>query len=76
LEFVQIPVEDVWKLFYIINSHLKLEEISKGEGVVFGNLSSGKASPLPLSNLGPRPEERSSGNDLWQRLRTKFLHLS
>ncbi|OGP53373.1 MAG: hypothetical protein A2162_06730 [Deltaproteobacteria bacterium RBG_13_52_11b] len=76
LEFVQIPAEDDWKLFYIINGHLKLEEISSGEGVVFGNLSSGKTSPPPLSNLAAHPEERSSGNDLWQRLRTKFLHLS
>ena len=75
LEFVRIPEEDNWKLFYIINGHLKLEEISRGEGVVFQNSSSEKESPPPLFNLGSRPEEVISGNDLWQRLRTKFLHL-
>jgi len=76
LEFVQIPAEDDWKLFYIINYHLKLEEISRGEGVVFGNPSSGKTNAAPLSSLGSNLDERGGKNALWQRLKTKFLHLS
>jgi hypothetical protein len=74
LEFVRIPAEDAWKLFYIINSHLKLEEISQGEGVVFGRSSQGKENSPPLSNPGSNQEEENSGKDLWQRLWMKVLH--
>jgi hypothetical protein len=74
LAFVRIPSEDAWKLFYIINSHLKLEEISRGEGVVFGNPSQGKENPPALSNLGSNQEEENSSKDLWQRLWMKVLH--
>ena len=73
LRFVRIPAEDAWKLFYIINSHLKLEEISEGEGVVFGSRSPQKESLPSLSNLGSNREE-NSGKDLWQRFWTKFSH--
>jgi hypothetical protein len=76
LEFVQIPAEDRWKLFYIIKSHLKLEEISRGEGMVFGDLPS-ETAPVPdVFNLDFHREEGGGGRDLWQRLMTKFLHLS
>ena len=64
LEFVQIPEEDNWKLFYIINGHLKLEEISRGEGVVFENSSSGKVNPPPLSDLASHPDDGGSGRSL------------
>ncbi len=73
LQFVRIPAEDAWKLFYIINSHLKLEEISRGEGVVFGSASPGKESSSSLVHPGSNREE-SSGKDLWQRFWTKFSH--
>jgi hypothetical protein len=75
LEFVRIPVEDAWKLFYIINSHLKLEEISRGEGVVFGSPSPEKESSSPVVGLGSRQEEERGQKDLWQRFWTKFSHL-
>ena len=73
LEFVRVPVEDAWKLFYIINSHLKLEEISRGEGVVFGSSSPEKErSSSPVASNSRQDE--GNKRDLWQRFWTKFSH--
>ncbi len=72
LQFVRIPAEDAWKLFYIINSHLKLEEISRGEGVVFGSASPGKESASSLvhpGSTGRRAAERISGSASGQNFR-------
>lgn len=75
LEFVRISEVDHQKLINLLRNPSALEDDSTGEDSLLRNPPQKKPGPSPLPSLDSCQEKESSRSCLWQRVKTKFLHL-
>jgi PilZ domain len=75
LEFIQISNEDHQKLIDLLRSPSTLEEISTREEAVLRTPPPEKPVSSPSPSLDSCQVKESNRNCLWERLKTKLLHL-
>jgi len=75
IEFVRISAEDRQKLVSLLRSPSILEEIPIKEGTEAKNPSPEKSVSFPIPSLNSCQMKETSRNCLWERFKTKILHL-